>query len=104
MGNQPSRPSTALDSYVEELGADVIYDKRLVCMSCSSLSISTVQLIIGRRLVWLACSIGTSRFLKTIKARHTNGPLLIKIFFKPQAPQGISLAAHRRRLKGEPQD
>ncbi|KAL7416414.1 hypothetical protein BDY24DRAFT_379669 [Mrakia frigida] len=74
MGNQPSRPAiTALDSYVEELGSEVVYDK----------------------------SIGTSRFLKTIKAKHTNGPLLIKIFFKPLAPQGLSLAAHRRRLKAE---
>lgn len=43
-------------------------------------------------------SIGTSRFLKTIKARHPNGPLLIKIFLK--SDPSTSLLVHRRRLKG----
>ncbi|CDZ98598.1 arm repeat-containing protein [Phaffia rhodozyma] len=76
MGNLPARavnaprPSTTLDSYVEELGKDVVYEQ----------------------------SIGTSRFLKTIKGRHRNGPLLIKIFIKNEP---IPFIVWRRRLKAD---
>ncbi|KAL7418880.1 Serine/threonine-protein kinase [Cryptotrichosporon argae] len=73
MGNIASmaRASTALDSYVAELGNDISYDK----------------------------SLSSSRFLKTIVARHANGPLVLKIFIKPDA--AMSLRVIQRRLKAE---
>jgi hypothetical protein len=46
----------------------------------------------------LGSSIGHSRFLKTIKAAHPNGPLVVKVFVK--ADPSLSLLVHRRRLKG----
>ena len=42
-------------------------------------------------------SLGAGRFLKTVKGRHKNGPVVIKIFVKPDP--GISLRNYRRRLK-----
>ncbi|EIW67963.1 hypothetical protein TREMEDRAFT_44965 [Tremella mesenterica DSM 1558] len=73
MGNISSmaRASTALDSYVAELGNEISYDKSLT----------------------------SSRFLKTILARHANGPLVLKIFIKPDA--AMSLRVIQRRLKNE---
>ena len=42
-------------------------------------------------------SLGSARFLKTVKCRHKNGCLVIKIFIKPDP--GMSLRTHQRRLK-----
>ncbi|WVN90927.1 uncharacterized protein L203_106172 [Cryptococcus depauperatus CBS 7841] len=63
--------STALDSYVAELGNDISYDK----------------------------SLSSSRFLKSILARHAYGPIVLKIFIKPDA--AMSLRVIQRRLKAE---
>jgi phosphoinositide-3-kinase regulatory subunit 4 len=41
----------------------------------------------------------SSRFLKTLLARHKNGPLVIKIFIKPDA--SMTLRVIQRRLKSE---
>ncbi|KAG8916382.1 Serine/threonine-protein kinase [Tulasnella sp. 417] len=75
MGNNISgattRTADALDSYVTNLKADIVYEKTL----------------------------GPGRFLKTVKGRHTNGPVVIKIFIKHDP--GLSLRPFRRRLKTE---
>lgn len=42
-------------------------------------------------------SLSSSRFLKTILARHANGPLVLKIFIKPDPNMSLRLA--QRRLK-----
>lgn len=42
-------------------------------------------------------SLGLARFLKTVKCRHRNGFLVIKIFIKPDP--GLSLRNYHRRLK-----
>ncbi|KAI0634092.1 hypothetical protein C8Q77DRAFT_1109727 [Trametes polyzona] len=73
MGNVQSltRTSGALDSFVAELGGDVVYER----------------------------SLGSARFLKTVKCRHKNGYLVVKIFIKPDP--GLSLRKYHRRLKIE---
>ncbi|KIP05625.1 hypothetical protein PHLGIDRAFT_128766 [Phlebiopsis gigantea 11061_1 CR5-6] len=73
MGNAQSltRTSGALDSFVAELGNDVVYER----------------------------SLGLARFLKTVKCRHKNGYLVVKIFIKPDP--GLSLRKYHRRLKTE---
>ncbi|BEJ10919.1 hypothetical protein CspHIS471_0103410 [Cutaneotrichosporon sp. HIS471] len=73
MGNISSmaRASTALDSYVSELGSDISYEK----------------------------SLSSSRFLKSIVARHKNGPLVLKIFIKPDP--SMTLRVIQRRLNKE---
>jgi len=43
-------------------------------------------------------SLSSSRFLKTILARHAYGPLVLKIFIKPDT--AMSLRPIQRRLKG----
>ncbi|KAJ7715595.1 hypothetical protein DFH07DRAFT_862734 [Mycena maculata] len=70
-GSTLTRTTAALDSFVAELGADVIYEK----------------------------SLGSARFLKTVKSRHHNGYMVIKIFIKPDP--GLSLRNYHRRLKGD---
>ncbi|KAJ8472505.1 hypothetical protein ONZ45_g16629 [Pleurotus djamor] len=70
-GSALNRNAGALDSFVAELGGDVIYEK----------------------------SLGTARFLKTVKCKHGNGNLVVKIFIKPDP--GISLRNYTRRLKVE---
>ncbi|KIM24835.1 hypothetical protein M408DRAFT_227086 [Serendipita vermifera MAFF 305830] len=77
MGNAVSGPAVrvqagALDSYVSELGPDIHYDK----------------------------SIGQSRFLKSVKANHRNGPLLIKVFIKPD-PGLTLLRTYHSRLNAQ---
>ena len=74
MGNTQSgypltRTAAALDSFVAELGSDIVYEK----------------------------SLGTSRFLKTVRCRHRNGYLVAKIFIKPDP--GMTLRKYQRRLK-----
>ncbi|KAI1792388.1 hypothetical protein LXA43DRAFT_1132877 [Ganoderma leucocontextum] len=73
MGNAQSltRTSGALDSFVAELGGDIVYER----------------------------SLGSARFLKTVKCRHKNGYLVVKIFIKPDP--GLSLRKYHRRLKIE---
>ncbi|KAG2366341.1 hypothetical protein BDR07DRAFT_1606901 [Suillus spraguei] len=68
-GSTLTRTSGALDSFVTELGGDIVYDKGL----------------------------NQARFLKTVKCRHRNGYLVVKIFIK-QDP-GISLRNYQRKLK-----
>ncbi|KAF4612681.1 hypothetical protein D9613_011717 [Agrocybe pediades] len=68
-GSALTRTTVALDSYVAELGGDIIFEK----------------------------SLGSARFLKTVKCRHKNGYLVVKIFIKPDP--GISLRHYHRRLK-----
>ncbi|KAF5392892.1 hypothetical protein D9757_000800 [Collybiopsis confluens] len=72
MGNVQSgltRTTGALDSFIAELGGDILYEK----------------------------SLGSARFLKTVKCRHQNGYLVVKIFIKPDP--GLSLRNYTRRLK-----
>ncbi|KAI0922943.1 hypothetical protein AcV5_009802 [Taiwanofungus camphoratus] len=73
MGNAQSltRTSGALDSFVAELGGDIVYER----------------------------SMGSARFLKTVKCRHKNGYLVVKIFVKPDP--GLSLRKYHRRLRIE---
>ncbi|KAF9259304.1 ARM repeat-containing protein [Marasmius fiardii PR-910] len=76
MGNAQSvsnlmRTTVALDSYTSELGGDIFYEKRL----------------------------GYARFLKTIKCRHKNGSLVVKVFIKPHP--GVSLKSFMRRFEAE---
>ncbi|KAG5639727.1 hypothetical protein H0H81_000007 [Sphagnurus paluster] len=70
-GSTLTRTTGALDSFIAELGGDIIYDK----------------------------SLGSARFLKSVKCRHRNGFAVIKIFIKPDP--GLSLLAYHRRLKME---
>ncbi|EED79789.1 predicted protein [Postia placenta Mad-698-R] len=73
MGNAQSliRTSGALDSFVAELGGDIVYER----------------------------SLGSARFLKTVKCRHKSGYLVVKIFVKPDP--GLSMRKYHRRLKVE---
>ena len=43
-------------------------------------------------------SLGSSRFLKTVRCRHRNGPVIVKIYIKPDL--GLSLSRYQRDLKG----
>ncbi|RDB23837.1 Serine/threonine-protein kinase ppk19 [Hypsizygus marmoreus] len=68
-GSTLTRTTGALDSFVAELGGDIIYEK----------------------------SLGSARFLKSVKCRHRNGFMVIKVFIKPDP--GLSLRTYHRRLK-----
>ncbi|KAF7292927.1 hypothetical protein MIND_01191800 [Mycena indigotica] len=70
-GSTFTRTTAALDSFVAELGSDIIYDK----------------------------SLGSARFLKTVKCRHRNSYLVVKVFIKPDP--GLSLRNYHRRLKAD---
>ncbi|KAH0578433.1 hypothetical protein H2248_003581 [Termitomyces sp. 'cryptogamus'] len=70
-GSTLTRTTGALDSFVAELGVDIIYDR----------------------------SLGSARFLKSVKCRHKSGSIVIKIFIKPDP--GLSLRNYHRRLKSE---
>ena len=50
----------------------------------------------------LELSLSSARFLKTVRCRHRNGPLVVKIFIKPDP--GVSLHTFHRRLKGRCND
>ncbi|KZS96937.1 WD40 repeat-like protein [Sistotremastrum niveocremeum HHB9708] len=74
MGNSASVgpiATGALDSYVSELGDELVYEK----------------------------SLGSTRFLKSVKVRHRNGPLVIKFFIKPDPD--LSLRNYHKKLKSE---
>lgn len=47
----------------------------------------------------LNSSLSSSRFMKSIVARHKFGPLVLKIFIKPDS--SMSLRVIQRRLKSE---
>ncbi|KAJ4489999.1 hypothetical protein J3R30DRAFT_3277445 [Lentinula aciculospora] len=68
-GSTLTRTTGALDSFITELGGDILYEK----------------------------SLGSARFLKTVKCRHQNGYLVVKVFIKPDP--GLSLRNYLRRLK-----
>ncbi|KAI8361053.1 hypothetical protein B0O80DRAFT_148594 [Mortierella sp. GBAus27b] len=75
MGNSvstvtPSAATAGIDSYVSELG-DIHYDK----------------------------SLGSARFMKTIRGRHKEGSVVVKIFVKPES--GLSLKRITRILNEE---
>lgn len=86
-GTNLTRTAGALDSFVAELGGDIIYDKRYGIHQRSGAPNQSP-----------CSSLGAPRFLKTVKCRHRNGPLVVKIFIKPDP--GISLRNYTRRLKG----
>jgi phosphoinositide-3-kinase, regulatory subunit 4 len=91
MGNTQSastltRTTGALDSFVAELAGDIVYEKGYV---------TTVGIFL---LLYLQVnSLGSARFLKTVKCRHRNGYIVVKIFIKPDP--GLSLRSYHRRLK-----
>ncbi|KAL1922119.1 uncharacterized protein VTP21DRAFT_10761 [Calcarisporiella thermophila] len=75
MGNEFSSVTTStavagIDSYVSEL-SDVQYEK----------------------------SLGSARFLKTIRGRHKEGSVVVKIFIKPS--ENYSLQAYMKRIEAE---
>jgi phosphoinositide-3-kinase, regulatory subunit 4 len=87
-GSTLTRTTGALDSFVAELGTDIVYEKRCSGnVTCSCPTLTTFE------------SIGSARFLKTVKCRHRNGYLVIKVFIKPDP--GLSLRTYLRRLKSE---
>ncbi|KAJ2930656.1 hypothetical protein H1R20_g6444, partial [Candolleomyces eurysporus] len=72
MGNTHSaRTTSAIDSFVLELGPDVVHEK----------------------------SISNRHFLKTVKGKHGNGHLVINISTKPDP--GLLLRSYTRTLKFE---
>lgn len=82
MGNNQSsaivsRTGGALDTFVSELGSDIIYDKRSVELAVMK----------DHRLLVSVWSLGTSRFLKTVRCRHRNGFIVAKIYVKPDTSQ-----------------
>lgn len=44
---------------------------------------------------------GSSRFLKAIKARHRHGPLVVKTFLKPEAHYSLRPLVRRLRIERE---
>jgi hypothetical protein len=88
MGNAQSltRTGGALDSFVAELGPDLVFDQR-----CARLVLRAWPLADSR-------SLGSARFLKTVKCAHRNGFVVVKIFIKPDP--GLSLRSYSKRLKG----
>ncbi|KAH9960599.1 ARM repeat-containing protein [Lactifluus volemus] len=76
MGNTQSgytltRTAATLDSFISELGPEIVYGE----------------------------SLGSSRLLKTVRCRHRNGLVVVKIYIKPDL--GASLRKYQRRLKVE---
>ncbi|ORX99187.1 ARM repeat-containing protein [Basidiobolus meristosporus CBS 931.73] len=75
MGNNfsstiPSTATAGIDNYVGEIG-DIQYEK----------------------------SLGSARFMKTIRGRHKEGPVVVKIFIKPYV--GLSLDPYINQLRAE---
>ncbi|KAJ3279418.1 Serine/threonine-protein kinase, partial [Borealophlyctis nickersoniae] len=66
----PRTATAAIDSYVSEL-SDVQYEK----------------------------SLGSGRFMKTIRCKHREGPVVVKIFIKPDI--GVSLKKYVKELQAE---
>ncbi|KZV87785.1 ARM repeat-containing protein [Exidia glandulosa HHB12029] len=70
-GGSATRTAGPLDSFVAELNPELVYEKGL----------------------------GTTRFLKTAKVRHRNGPLVVKVFIKPDP--AVSLRLYSKQLNNE---
>jgi phosphoinositide-3-kinase regulatory subunit 4 len=113
MGNSvstvtPSAATAGIDSYVSELG-DIHYDKRQAhqlhyhypppllgdtinshedVLQHADSSPSTYD------------SLGSARFMKTIRGRQREGTVVVKIFVKPES--GYSLKRIARKLNGRP--
>lgn len=85
-----ARQTSGADSFLGELGGEVQYDKRCAPSYQSS--------VVRSQLIPLCHSMGTSRFLKTIRGRHKQGALVVKVFVK--ADPAVSLKAFHRRIKG----
>lgn len=94
MGNAQSltRTSGALDSFVAELGPDVVYERRYILPH-----ILLFAAFLDLRCCCATNSLGSARFLKTVRCRHRNGYLVVKIFIKPDP--GLSLRRYSKRLK-----
>jgi len=97
MGNTQSgytltRTAATLDSFISELGPEIVYEKRYVLL----------YVLTRDRLDNPFRSLGSSRFLKTVRSRHRNGPVVVKIYIKPDL--GLSLSRYQRRLKGMSQE
>lgn len=89
MGNSASVgpiATGALDSYVSELGDELVYEKRCVSYVVIHGSVSDWRF-----------SLGSTRFLKSVKVRHRNGPLVVKFFIKPDPD--LTLRNYQKRLK-----
>ena len=92
MGNTQSgytltRTAATLDSFISELGPEIVYEKRYVlCVLTRDQNDNPFR------------SLGSSRFLKTVRCRHRNGPVVVKIYIKPDL--GLSLSRYQRKLKG----
>jgi len=92
MGNTQSgytltRTAATLDSFISELGPGIVYEKRYV-----------LYVLSRDRHDNPFRSLGSSRFLKTVRCRHRRGPVVVKIYIKPDL--GLSLNRYQRRLKG----
>jgi phosphoinositide-3-kinase, regulatory subunit 4 len=92
MGNTQSgytltRTAATLDSFISELGSEIVYGERYV-----------LHALVPRHLMMLVQSLGSSRLLKTVRCRHRNGLVVVKIYIKPDL--GASLRKYQRRLKG----
>src|SRR5258707_1651967 len=92
MGNTQSgytltRTAATLDSFISELGPEIVYEKRYV-----------LYVLTRDRHDHPLQSLGSSRFLKTVRCRHRNGLVVVKIYIKPDL--GLSLSRYQRRLKG----
>ncbi|RUS22693.1 hypothetical protein BC937DRAFT_87736 [Endogone sp. FLAS-F59071] len=99
MGNKVSSatPSTAtagIDSYVAELG-DIQYEKRTLRESNYSESIVNdfFYNLLHQN------SLGSARFMKTIRGRHKDGSVVVKIFVKPEP--GLSLKTYVKTVQEE---
>jgi phosphoinositide-3-kinase regulatory subunit 4 len=79
--------AATLDSFISELGPEIVYEKRYV-----------LYVLTRDRHDNPFRSLGSSRFLKTVRCRHRNGPVVVKIYIKPDL--GLSLSRYQRRLKG----
>ncbi|KAI0822421.1 hypothetical protein BC628DRAFT_1429686 [Trametes gibbosa] len=90
MGNAQSltRTSGALDSYVTELGGDVVYERRCAISRCCSSGITHKS-----SQSWIRT------FLEDSRMPSQDGYLVVKIFIKPDP--GLSLRKYHRRLKIE---
>ena len=75
-----SRTTGSLDTFVTELGSDIVYDKR-----CVELLVPYSVNDFLSCFVYHIHSLSSSRFLKTVRCRHRNGYLVVKIYLKPDA-------------------
>lgn len=96
MGNVVSAasvPATTIDNYVGEL-VDVQYERRLAIAGYKSrFGISIPENAFSD----FYLSLGSTRLFKTIKCRHREGSLVVKVFVKPIP--GLSLSDFLEELR-----